>query len=634
MAETKRIGVRKVTVAFGGAPVLDGATFHAEVGERIALVGRNGSGKSTLLKVLAEELPPDEGEVLRTAGLRVARLTQEVPQDLTGEIYELVASGVAELGALLAEYHRLSLELEGGAGDLHRMEQVQNRLEAAGGWEIKRRVKTVITRLNLPHSGRFETLSGGLKRRVLLARALVAEPDVLLLDEPTNHFDIPAIEWLEEGLLAFAGALIFVTHDRAFLRRLATRIVELDRGRLTDSPGDWGHFLEQRRQRLEVEARHADKFDKKLAQEEAWIRQGLKARRTRNEGRVRALERLREERRARRATTGTARLRVEAGGRSGKIVFEAEGVTFTYGSGATAEPVVRDVSTTILSGDKVGILGPNGSGKSTLLKLLLGDLEPATGRVRRGTRLDVAYFDQHREQLDDEESVADNVAEGSDKVTVGGKTRHIISYLADFLFTPEQTRGPVKALSGGERNRLLLARLFTRPANVLVLDEPTNDLDIETLELLEALLVEFSGTLLVVSHDRAFLDNVVTSTLVMEGDGRVGEYAGGYSDWLRQRAPQVVEAKPAEKTAARPPGPPPGGRRKLSNREREDLATAPARIEALEQEQRQIHADLASPETYKEGGDRVTALQNRLAEIEPELERLYERWAELEELAG
>ncbi|MCB1057215.1 MAG: ATP-binding cassette domain-containing protein, partial [Acidobacteria bacterium] len=448
------LGVRDLSLAFGTeAPLLDGVSFQVEAGERVALLGRNGSGKSSLMKVLAGEIEPDGGEIITSPGTRIARLSQEVPQDLEGEIFDVVASGLAELGSLLADYHRVSHHLEGDA-DLKRLEELQHRIEAAGAWHQELRVETVISRLQLPDEGRFETLSGGLKRRVLLARALVAEPDLLLLDEPTNHLDIPAIDWLEELLLSFGGALVFVTHDRTFLRHLATRILELDRGRISDWPGDYARYLERKAHLLEVEAAQNARFDKKLAQEEAWIRQGIKARRTRNEGRVRALEALREERRRRQGVTGQARLRVEEAERSGKVVIEVKGLSFAYEPGVS--PVVEGFSTRILRGDKVGILGPNGSGKTTLLKLLLGQLEPTAGTVRHGTRLELAYFDQHREQLDEDRSVADNVANGNDKVSVGGKTRHVISYLQDFLFSPAQTRSPVRSLSGGERNRLLL----------------------------------------------------------------------------------------------------------------------------------------------------------------------------------
>lgn len=646
------IGAQSITLAYGAAPLLEAVSFQAEAGERIALVGRNGSGKSSLMKILSGELEPDGGEIIFSPRTTIARLTQEVPQDLQGEIFDVVASGLAQHGSLLSEYHRLSRNLQ-GEEDLRQLERVQHGLESAGAWDQERQVEVVMSRLQLPLEGRFETLSGGLKRRVLLARALVSEPQLLLLDEPTNHLDIPAIEWLEELLQGFQSCLIFVTHDRSFLRKLATRILELDRGQLSDWPGDYPRYLERKRHQLEVEATHQGKFDKKLAQEEVWIRQGIKARRTRNEGRVRALERLRQERSQRRQVVGQARLRVEKGERSGKLVLEAKDLSFTYGTeddSGVAEanpgtPLIENFSTILLRGDKVGILGPNGSGKSTLLKLLLGNLEPTEGEVRLGTRLEVAYFDQHRESLDDTKSVADNVAGGNDKVVTGGKTRHIISYLQDFLFSPSQTRSPVANLSGGERNRLLLARLFTRSFNLLVMDEPTNDLDVETLELLESLLVEFDGTLLLVSHDRAFLDNVVTSTLVMEGAGQVGEYAGGYEDWLHQRPHPSSESaakgsKPSGRGKAKPqPSPQPtaktGRKRKLSYREGRDLEALPGRIEALEAEQKKLHGQFADPTFFQsQGAEGALEAHQRLAEIESELSTAYERWAELEEAAS
>lgn len=648
------ISTHELSLAFGSrVPLLDKVGFEIDTGERIALLGRNGAGKSSLMKVLAAEITADSGRITRKPSTRIARLSQEVPQDLVGEVTDVVASGLPEAGNLLAAYHRLSHSDLRDPADLAKLEALQHQLEAAGGWHLEQRVETMMSRLQLPDRGRFETLSGGLKRRVLLARALVSEPDLLLLDEPTNHLDIPAIEWLQELLRTWSGALLFVTHDRAFLRSLATRILEIDRGVLSDWPGDYARFLERKEHQLTVEADQNARFDKKLAQEEAWIRQGIKARRTRNEGRVRALERLRGERRARRQTSGQARLRIDDAGRSGKRVIVAKHVSFAYDGGST---LIDDFSTALIRGDKVGILGPNGSGKSTLLNLMLGRLDPGNGNVRHGTQLEVAYFDQHREQLDETRSVADNVADGNDRVVVGGQPRHIISYLQDFLFPPDQTRSPVSSLSGGERNRLVLARLFARSFNLLVMDEPTNDLDVETLELLETLLVEFEGTLLLVSHDRAFLDNVVTSSLVMEGAGRVGEYAGGYSDWLLQR-PQSAEKQALAESpsgAETPPGAerPSGSEkraaagaakstlkptrtdrpRKLSYREKQDLEALPARIEALETEQASLHARFADPETYRREGDTVASHQRRLAELDQELATAYERWQALEAL--
>ena len=630
--------VQDLTVSFSGAPLLDRVSLTIDDGERIALVGRNGAGKSTLLRLLAGDLEPDFGLIELAAGQRVSWLTQEAPAGIEGEIFDVVAGGAEELGSLVAEYHRLSHSLGEGECDLAILAEVQQRLEAAGGWQLHNRVEATLSRLGLPEEGRFETLSGGLRRRVLLARSLVAEPQLLLLDEPTNHLDIEAIEQLEERLAGLPLALLFVTHDRSFLRRLATRILELDRGRLRSFPGDYDRYLERKESEAETEDRHRALQSKELAQEETWVRQGIKARRTRNEGRVRALERLREEVRQRRERTATAGLRFENAERSGKMVIETHDLGFGY-EGAT--PIVESLSLRILRGDKIGILGPNGSGKSTLLALLLIQEEGNTGTVRHGARLEIAYFDQSRDELDPSLSVADNVANGSDHVVVGGKRRHIIGYLQSFLFPPDRARSPIDSLSGGERNRLLLARLFTRPFNLLVMDEPTNDLDLETLELLEARLVEFSGTLLLVSHDRSFLDNTVTSTLVMEGDGRVGSYAGGYSDWLIQRAPPRAEdARQRTKTAPRPAAI--GNaelrgerKKKLSYREAKDLAALPARIEELEAEQAALQARVADPDLYrKNDGDEIRRVQKRMAELTAELEAAYERWDELEAAAS
>jgi ABC transport system ATP-binding/permease protein len=565
--------------------------------------------------------------------MTIGRLPQEIPGHADASVFDLVAEGLGDLGGLVAEYYRLSHGLgdHSAAEDLERLSRVQHQLDDRGGWAIEQRTERVISRLGLDGSASFNALSGGLQRRVLLAQALVREPDLLLLDEPTNHLDIDSIDWLEGFLRDFPGALLFITHDRRFLERLATRILELDRGRITDWPGDWANYLRRREERRHAEAQANAQFDRKLAEEEVWIRQGIKARRTRNEGRVRALKALREERQARRSELGTARLRLSESERSGKLVVEAQGVGYTW----DGRPLIRDLDTLILRGDKVGIIGPNGSGKSTLLKLLLGELEPQTGTIRRGTNLQVAYFDQLRAQLDLEKSVQANVAEGSDQVQVEGQSRHVLSYLRDFLFTPERARQPVKALSGGERNRLLLARLFTRPANLLVLDEPTNDLDAETLELLEELLIQFSGTLLLVSHDRALLDNVVTSTLVFEGDGLVREYVGGYEDWLRQR-PLPAAAPPRTPSAAAATGRDPAAAEpkrpaaKLSFKESRELAELPARIETLELEQEVLHGRLADPALYQGDGSAVAAAKDRLAELESELASAYARWEALE----
>ncbi|MCG8100371.1 MAG: ATP-binding cassette domain-containing protein, partial [Candidatus Thiodiazotropha taylori] len=496
------ITLRNLHLSFGDAPLLDGIELSIEKGERIALLGRNGMGKSTLMKVIMGSQQADDGERVVSNGVSVARLIQEVPQDVEGTVFDLVADGIGDLAEKLKTYHRISHRLaEGDQSLLDSLAKAQHDLEAAGGWQLEQRVETTISRTGLDADAQFSELSGGMKRRVLLAQALVAEPDLLLLDEPTNHLDIEAIDWMENLLLGFSGAVLFVTHDRAFLRRLASRILELDRGELTDWPGDYDNFLRRKEEMLNAEALANARFDKKLAQEEIWIRQGIKARRTRNEGRVRQLKSMRDERSKRRSSMGQVKMQLQSAARSGKLVVEVDDVSYSW----EGEPIIRGLSTTIMRGDRVGIIGPNGSGKTTLLNLLLGQLQPAQGQVKLGTQIQVAYFDQLRSQLNESLSVQENVGGGSDKVEIDGKSKHIISYLQDFLFTPERARAPVDALSGGERNRLLLAKLFTKPANVLVLDEPTNDLDIETLELLEELLVSYQGTLLLVSHDREFL---------------------------------------------------------------------------------------------------------------------------------
>ena len=625
------LSLDSISLSYGLPPLLDHVSFSIDHGERICLIGRNGAGKSTLMGVIAGEVPSDGGQIRCAPGTSIAKLAQEIPRGTAARVFEVVAGGLGEVGELVQRYFELSHGLGAEVSDdqLARLARIQQQLEDRGGWAIEQRTERVISRLGLDAEADFGALSGGLQRRVLLARALVTEPDLLLLDEPTNHLDIESIDWLEEFLLDFPGALLFVTHDRRFLQRVATRILELDRGSITDWPGDYANYLRRREERLHAEAMAHEHFDRKLAEEEVWIRQGIKARRTRNEGRVRALKAMRDERGQRRESLGNARLRLSDTERSGRLVVEADGVT--YGWGGT--PVVRDFSTLILRGDKIGVIGPNGVGKSTLLKLLLGDLAPQAGQIRRGTNLQIAYFDQLRVQLDLERSVLDNVAEGSDQIEIEGSSRHVLSYLKDFLFTPERARQPVKALSGGERNRLLLAKLFTRPANLLVLDEPTNDLDAETLELLEELLIQYGGTLLLVSHDRALLDNVVTSTLVFEGDGLVREYVGGYEDWLRQRPPPVTPAKPAvtavaseAATAAKP-------RRqadKLSYKESRELEELPACIERLEQEQSELHAKLSDPALYQGDGAGVVRVRARLEAVDGELAIAYARWEALE----
>jgi ABC transport system ATP-binding/permease protein len=625
-----------ISHAFGHLPLLDDASLQIEPGERLALIGRNGTGKSTLLQIVSGELPPDRGSVWRAPGTRVARLVQDVPLDTHAPVFDVVAEGLGDLSALIAAYHHAAVEVaHGDVAALERMGRLQHELEERDGWRLEQRVEMVLTRLALPADAPVDTLSGGWRRRVLLARALVAAPDVLLLDEPTNHLDIEAIEWLESFLAEYAGAVLFVTHDRAFLERLATRVVELDRGRLTSWPGDYATFLRKKEEWLESEVIANEKFDKKMAEEEVWLRRGIKARRTRDEGRVKRLLEMRAERAARRAVAGTVRLSVEAAEASGKLVFEAKDLGKRYGD----RVVVDGFSTRVMRGDRIGLIGANGAGKTTLLRLLLGELAPDTGTVRRGANVQVAYYDQQREQLDPERTVVDTVGDGSDRVTVAGRTRHVHGYLEDFLFPPERARSPVKALSGGERNRLLLARLFTRPANVLVLDEPTNDLDLETLELLEAQLVDWPGTLLVVSHDRRFLDHVVTSTIAFEGDGRLVEYVGGYDDWLRQRP--VAGADPVVTAAAAPrPGVAPvataaavvASARKATNKERREFEALPARIDALEREQERLTAAVAAPDFYKKPAAEITATMARLDALPAELLAAYARWDELDGL--
>lgn len=624
------VSLQNITVSFGGPLLLEGVDLSIDPGERVCLVGRNGTGKSTIMRLIAGEVKPDSGEIVYQQGVRVALLTQEVPPHLSGAVFDVVSGAFGEQGTLLSDYHHVSARLGCGQSGklLAELEDIQHRFEAAGGWQMQQKVGEILTRLRLPEDAEFSTLSGGLKRRVLLARALAGAPDLLLLDEPTNHLDIDSIAWLEEFLLSFGGTLLFVTHDRALLRKLATRIVDLDRGRLTSWPGSYEAYLELKQAALDAEAVEHAKFDKKLAAEEAWIRQGVKARRTRNEGRVRALKELRRIRSERREVAGTARMQAQEAERTGKLVIEAANVTQGYGGG----PVVRDFSTTIIRGDKIGIIGPNGSGKTTLLKVLLGELAPEKGTVKHGTNLEIAYLDQHREQLDDEKTVQDNVANGSDYVTVNGNRRHVIGYLQDFLFAPARARSPVKVLSGGERNRLLLARIFTKPSNVLVLDEPTNDLDIETLDLLEELLMDYPGTVLLVSHDRAFINNVVTGTLVLEGGGRVSEHVGGYDDWLRESGNRREAARAEPRSVEKQPAPAPRKERprKLTFKEQKELDWLPQRIEELEAEQQRIVAAMADPAFYRESGGKVADTTARLDAVGKELADAYRRWDELE----
>ncbi|WP_148255017.1 ATP-binding cassette domain-containing protein [Aidingimonas lacisalsi] len=635
-------------LAYGPQVLFDNADLVMEKGERLALVGRNGTGKSTLMKLVAGDILPDGGTIWRAPGLKVGVLEQDLPAASGETIFDVVAQGLPEAGALLAEYHHLVLSAD---PDMNRMERLQTQIESIDGWSFHQRIDTVLTRLGLPEDSDMTSLSGGWRRRVALARALVADPDMLLLDEPTNHLDLDTIAWLEEQLLAFNGAVLFITHDRTFLSRLATGILELDRGQLGRYPGDYAQYQEQKTHELEVEARENAEFDKKLAREESWIRQGIKARRTRNEGRVRALEQMRRERSQRRERQGTANLSVDTGERSGKRVVELSHVSHRYGD----DWVIRDLSLEIQRGDRIGLIGRNGAGKTTLLQILLGELAPTEGKVQMGTKLQVAYFDQLRAGLEPEKTVYDNVAQGSDRVTVGGKSKHVMGYLQDFLFTPERARQPVRALSGGESNRLLLAKLFTQPANVLVLDEPTNDLDVETLELLEELLLNFDGTLLLVSHDRAFMDNVVTGVLAFEGDGVVRDYVGGYSDWVRQGgklppAPwdgggsrNAVDssetsspATAAGTTAQAQPKPKPEPKKtaKLSYKLQRELDALPAQIERLESEVAEFETQVGDPAFYQQDAETVTATLEALSAKQAELDEVMERWMELEAMAA
>ena len=616
------ITLHGVDFSVGGPLLLENVDLAIDPGERIALIGRNGAGKSTLLRLLAGQLKPDDGEVRLEGGRRIAMLEQEVPLGAAGSVFDVVAEGLGELGQLLADYHHLIHQDE---IDTDALAEVQTRIEAAHGWGLDQRVTETLERLSLDGDADFGRLSGGMKRRVLLARALVSQPDLLLLDEPTNHLDIAAIDWLEGFLKQWNGALVFVTHDRRFLRALATRIVEIDRGQLTSWPGDWDNYQRRQAERLNAESQENARFDKLLAQEEIWIRQGIKARRTRDEGRVRRLKAMRSEREERRAHTGNVKMASADAGASGKKVVEAKGVSFAHGETL----LLRDFSTTILRGDRIGLIGPNGSGKTTLLKLLLGELQPQAGEIRSGTQLQVAYFDQYRATLREDWNAIENVAEGRESVTINGKPKHVIGYLQDFLFSPERARAPITRLSGGERNRLLLAKLFAQPSNLLVMDEPTNDLDVETLELLEELLADYPGTLLLVSHDRDFLDNVVTSTLVMEGEGRVSEYIGGYSDWLRQRpAPGTAPvARPSTTPGAFPPAP---AKPKLSFKVQRELAALPALIERLETEIAAFGARMHEPDYYQRDAASITADNSAMASVQADLDAAYLRWEQLE----
>jgi ABC transport system ATP-binding/permease protein len=635
-----------VALAFGHVPLVSGAELRIEPQERIAVIGRNGAGKSSLLRVIAGEVPPDAGIIWREPGLRVARLAQDVPADGDRTVFDEIATGLGSLGALVSRYHDAAVRVatSGTSADMDRLGALQHELEERDGWRLEQKVETVISRLSLPADRRISDLSGGWRRRVLLGKALVSEPHLLLLDEPTNHLDIAAIRWLEDHLRTAPSALLFVTHDRAFLSALATRIIEIDRGRLTSWPGRYGEYLEKKAAALEQEARDLERLDKKLGKEEAWLRRGVKARRTRDEGRVRDLMTLRAERAGYREAPGTVRLSVDNSDASGRLVFHADRVSKSLGGVS----VIRNYSHRIFRGDRIGLIGPNGSGKTTLLRLLVGELEPDEGHIARGARLQVAYFDQQREQLDPDATVADSVADGNTTVLVNGQPRHVMGYLADFLFPRERAQSRVRSLSGGERNRLLLARLFAKPANVLLLDEPTNDLDLETLDVLEDAIERFDGTVLLVSHDRVFLDNVVTSTLALEPGATPIEYVGGWEDYLRQTAVRdsqfaarsdtgpSTDLQPNRRTAVSSESRAASresrnAKRKLSYNEQRELEALPARIEALESEQQSLRREMEAPDFYQAGADRIHSVMSRIDEAGREHEQLLGRWMELEE---
>ena len=634
----------KVSLAFGSNPLFDNVSLQINSGERVCIVGRNGTGKSSLLKVLANQLVTDSGEVWRDNAIRTAYLEQDVPARNDDDVFSIIASGLAEAGELLNEYHQLSRRMSESDDPrlIDRMGEVQQAMEHSGAWSLEQKVEQIASRLQLDINSNFAELSGGLRRRVLLAKALVCDPDLLLLDEPTNHLDMDNIQWLEEFLLQFNGAIVFVTHDRFFLQRLATRIVELDRGTLSSYPGNYQSYLAAKQHALDVEQVHNKKFDKKLAEEEVWIRQGIKARRTRNEGRVRALKALREEFASRRQLQGNMKVNVELGKTSGKLVIDVDDISFSYGEHC----IVRHFTTVIERGDKVGIVGPNGAGKSTLIRLLLGELRPDSGSIHLGTNLDILYYDQQREQLDPEKSVIDNLGLGSSNVTVNGKSRHVVGYLKDFLFSPDRLHSPVSALSGGEKNRLMLARLFTKSCNLLVLDEPTNDLDVESLELLEELVAEFPGTLIIVSHDRTFLDNVVTSTMVLDGAGNIEQVVGGYSDWeskqplkSKRRFVQSPTSSQMQNDAEKSgspveqayQSPAKSKAKKLSYKESRELADLPGILESLEKEKAELESIMADGTFYQQDKEDITRSIKRLEELEIELAQAYSRWEELEQ---
>ncbi len=623
------ISLQDVSLAFGGPLLFDELNFQLEPGERVALLGRNGTGKTTLMRMLAGEFGPDSGRVVRSQGVDITYLPQEILTSLQGNVFDIVATGLSARGELLKKFHHIShrLETEHTPELLRQMDALQEELTLTHGWDINHQVESIISHMGLDPESDFGQLSGGQKRRVLLAKALVIHPQILLLDEPTNHLDIGSIDWLEEFLKKYSGTLLFVTHDRMFMQHLATRIVELDRGKLFSWKCDYETFLARKQMALDNEDVQRHEFSKKLAQEEVWIRQGIKARRVRNEGRVKALERMREEKRAQRQQIGQVRMRAQESERSGHLVIKASNLGYWYDE----KCLFKNFSTNIMRGDKIGVIGPNGSGKTTLLRVLLGKMAPLEGKARLGTHLEVAYYDQLREELDEEKTVMENICGNSESIVINGKPRHIIGYMQDFLFSPDRARTPVKVLSGGERNRIFLARLFTRPSNVLVMDEPTNDLDMETLELLEELLLDYSGTLILVSHDRAFLNHVVTSTIVLEGQGAVAEYPGGYDDWLSQRTPAAFEGVGKEKKikgAAQTVKP--LIRHTLSFKERRELEALPIKIETLEAQQNELYDILADGDAYKNNPDNIIKAKARLAVVEDALLAAFQRWEYLE----
>jgi ATP-binding cassette subfamily F protein uup len=623
------IRLRNINVSFGGPSILENISLSIDAGERVCLLGRNGTGKSTLMKVIAGDIVPDSGEIERQQGLITAKLDQQVSIGEGGLVFDLVAAGLGDSAELLRTYHSAVHKLANAHSSKAEaeLEKAQHAVEAADAWQLNQQVEAILSRMQLDGDAEVATMSGGQKRRVLLARALVQQPGLLLLDEPTNHLDISAIAWLEQQLLEYNGALLFVTHDRAFLRRLATRIVDLDRGELKSYPGDYATFLRRKDEFLKAEAEANARFDKKLAQEEIWIRQGIKARRTRNEGRVRALQKMRNQHQQRRGLIGRASMKIAEAERSGKLVVEADGIGFSY----QGKCLIDDFNTIILRGDRIGVIGPNGVGKTTLLHILLGELKPEQGRIKSGTGLAVAYFDQMKAQLDEQASVIDNVSHGRERIDINGKSKHIIGYLQEFLFSPERARSPVKSLSGGERSRLLLARLFSQPANVLVLDEPTNDLDIETLELLEELLLEFSGTVLLVSHDREFLNNVVTSTLVFEGGCKVAEFVGGYDDWVRQRTIDPFSEVSANNAVVKKARTEKQKKvTKLSYKDQRELDRLPEKIEKLETRIRQLTDEMSQPDFFQQDREVIVKLQKELESANIDLDACFQRWEELE----